>query len=179
MLCSQVDVPPDNRHSLSSAGSLDATFSQKWLLESRLSKVTSHSDHHDGTPPENQSAALAASNQPVTDDEQKSGKASMTGVEGGAAHPPAVDAALAEGPACAAEQLSDDGRPQGEAAAKPGGGQLTGLLRYRAPIDPQQRGKLESFDRKIGRAANALHVSTTRPISWMIHHRPNCLWTLL
>jgi hypothetical protein len=34
----------------------------------------------------------------------------------------------------------------------------SGLLRYRAPIDPRQRGKLESFDRKIGRAANALRV---------------------
>ena len=39
----------------------------------------------------------------------------------------------------------------------------SGLLRYRAPIDPQLRGKLESFDRKIGRAANALRVRRKRP----------------
>lgn len=45
-----------------------------------------------------------------------------------------------------------------EEAAGNGGGYLTGLLRYRAPMSPPQNGKLESFDRKIGRAANALRV---------------------
>ena len=35
----------------------------------------------------------------------------------------------------------------------------SGLLKYRAPTVPAQRSKLESFDRKIGRATNSLKVS--------------------
>ena len=35
----------------------------------------------------------------------------------------------------------------------------SGLMKYRAPTAPLQRSKLESFDRKIGRATNSLKVS--------------------
>ena len=34
----------------------------------------------------------------------------------------------------------------------------SGLTKYRAPTAPLQRSKLESFDRKIGRATNSLKV---------------------
>ena len=50
------------------------------------------------------------------------------------------------------------GAEEGEAGGSGLVRERSGLLQYRAPIDPQQRGKLESFDRKIGRAANALRV---------------------
>ena len=76
----------------------------------------------------------------------------------------AVDSGGSGGAFAAAAGTAD---PEGHApdaeAAEEGGGsclirEKSGLLKYRAPIDPQQRGKLESFDRKIGRAANALRV---------------------
>lgn len=42
---------------------------------------------------------------------------------------------------------------------------VSGLTKYRAPTAPLQRSKLESFDRKIGRATNSLKVSSS-----CIHH---------
>ena len=62
--------------------------------------------------------------------------------------------------------------PAGEAAQAPQQAlpstpsKASGLTQYRAPTAPLQRSKLESFDRKIGRATNSLKVSSSG-----IHYR--------
>ncbi len=57
-------------------------------------------------------------------------------------------------PFAAAAAAGDAARAAAAAAA--GAGRASGLARFRAPVRPAPTGKLESFDRRIGRAANAL-----------------------
>ena len=53
----------------------------------------------------------------------------------------------------------------------------SGLTKYRAPTAPLQRSKLESFDRKIGRATNSLQVPPFERIVCTCIPSLRCVWS--
>ena len=53
----------------------------------------------------------------------------------------------------------------------------SGLTKYRAPTGPLQRSKLESFDRKIGRATNSLQVLPFGRSVCICGVRLQCVWS--
>lgn len=181
----QVDILPDTRHSLSSAGSLEGTLPHKWQPEGRssLSKLSSFGDSAQqptaDTTAESQASAAASLPEAAVKPEAVAAAAPgdqllfTASVEGDAEAEKGAGLSTEAAPAAAETSLADGGHAeaeerQEEEAERKQATPLTGLLRYRAPVDPEQRGKLESFDRKIGRAANALHVCPSGVCSFSI-----------
>lgn len=176
----QVDVAPDMR-SHASVASLESALSMAMQHESQASlNQLSSSARRSSLTAEDASAAAeqeisAPSAAADATDPQPTAPNTAAASELPEAAAPAAEAAtdvpaVAAGeapPAEAAEQAQQDGDDisKGEGSAI---GYLTGLLRYRAPVQPLQNGKLESFDRKIGRAANALRVRIHPSQSWPI-----------
>ena len=150
----QVDVLPEAQGglvSLPSQSGLDSSLPSA-LLKGRASSSLSRPSPADSTAA-SAAAAAAAGEATQAPSRVMAGTAAAAAPDAGAAASGfAAAAACKEGAPVAAAQHAP---PEGVLGAERSG---SGLLRYRAPIDPQQRGKLESFDRKIGRAANALRV---------------------
>ncbi|KAK9915535.1 hypothetical protein WJX75_000406 [Coccomyxa subellipsoidea] len=152
----QVDVAPDLK-SQASAASLESALSIAKLYDSQTSlarlsgaslgtRRSQHAVADAPTPSENSAPpAPAESADSALPPAPSDTAAPQTPAEASAAQ----DAADETEAAAAVAEVEEE-------AAGNGGGYLTGLLRYRAPMSPPQNGKLESFDRKIGRAANAL-----------------------
>ena len=73
-----------------------------------------------------------------------------------------TDMCMAEGDVqagdAAASNTEEAAQVPDQALATTPSGKASGLTKYRAPTAPLQRSKLESFDRKIGRATNSLKV---------------------
>ena len=162
-LC-QVDVAPDLK-SQASAASLESALSIAKLYDSqpgfaRLSGAslgTRRSQHAVTDPP----AASEQQSTEVPAPAQSTNSSLLPASSDTAAAQTPAEASGAQDAAEGAEAAAPEAGPGvavEEEAAGQGGGYLTGLLRYRAPMSPPQSGKLESFDRKIGRAANALRV---------------------
>ncbi len=171
-LC-QVDIAPDLK-SQASAASLESALSIAKLYDSqpslaRLSGAslgTRRSQHTAGDAPASAEQQASAPSAPAEPGDPPAPAADAAVTEAAAEASGAANAA--EAAAGAAEAAAEE-----EADAGQQGGYLTGLLCYRAPMQPPQNGKLESFDRKIGRAANALRVRCMSPASWL------CFCTLL
>lgn len=163
-----MDVAPDLK-SQASAASLESALSIAKLYDSQTSlnrmsggsllatKRSSNALADFPAPPETQTSASSAAARAVSAEAPQSlapadSAATATDVQASQA------ADEAEVGAEAQAEVFGGAKEEKEEAAAMGSGHLTGLLRYRAPIQPPQSGKLESFDRKIGRAANALRV---------------------
>ncbi|BDA44397.1 probable phosphoinositide phosphatase SAC1 at N-terminal half [Coccomyxa sp. Obi] len=185
----QVDVAPDLK-SQASAASLESALSIAKLYDSQ----TSLNRLPGGSSLATRRSSLALADTPAPAETQTSAPSTAPEPSAEASQSlPAADSAVtttdvqatqaadeAEAAAEAQAELGGATEENEEVAAK-GSGHLTGLLRYRAPIQPLQSGKLESFDRKIGRAANALRevrLDTALPAksyfpSWMRSRMPS------
>ena len=145
-VCMQVDVAPEQQPAAGSAAT--ETNMQK------LAELTSAKAATEPAPSgmlRSRSSTLAAASDPEETAQQASSKPGAAGAAAGGAA--VVDSFLEA--SLDAAQLPD---------LAPGS-KASGLTLYRAPTAPAQRSKLESFDRKIGRAANSLKVPCLLPTS--------------
>ena len=151
-VCMQVDVAPEQQPA---AASVATETNMHKLAE--LTQAKSATEPAPSGTLRSRSSTLA----PASDPEEAAQRASS--------EPGAADLAETGAPVASRAAVVDSFlEASREAAQLPDlapGSRASGLTLYRAPTAPLQRSKLESFDRKIGRAANSLKVPCLQPAS--------------
>ena len=151
-VCMQVDVAPEQQPAAGSAAT--ETNMQK------LAELTSAKAATEPAPSgmlRSRSSTLAAASDPEETAQQASSEPGAAGA--------ASAGAAAAGGAAVVDSFLEASLDAAQLPDLAPGSKASGLTLYRAPTAPAQRSKLESFDRKIGRAANSLKVPCLLPTS--------------